>query len=204
MIQWSNVYAGQCLSDEVDGRYQQTNKHLGTNAGHLISMKLEKKQHTKTRKQNSIGQKMNQHWPDCHAIHHHYHPHPDQPMVCRSASFWVGSWCRPRHRPGHWPRHAGAENSNKHKSTFLQWIMRIKMMTTCVDGDLPRHSLSPVHGDGVHGGGCGNTQITFIMTMVAMPVMMMIQVYKMHLLGQQISSNIFNMYNIFIKHHTQV
>ena len=77
-------------------------------------------------------------------------------------------------------------------------------MTTCVDGDLPRHSLSPVHGDGVHGGGCGNTQITFIMTMVAMPVMMMIQVYKMHLLGQQISSNIFNMYNIFIKHHIQV
>lgn len=53
-------------------------------------------------------------------------------------------------------------------------------MTTCVDGDLPRHNLSPVHGDGVHGGGCGNTQITFIMTMVAMPVMMMIQVYKMH------------------------
>ena len=33
------------------------------------------------------------------------------------------------------------------------------MVKTCVDGDLPRHSLARVHGDGAHGGGWGHTYI---------------------------------------------
>ena len=40
----------------------------------------------------------------CTCLHHHHH----SPVMCRSASFWVGPWSRARHRPGHWPRHARA------------------------------------------------------------------------------------------------